>query len=203
LAGAEKAEHPYPSIASLRAYEALEQDLAGVFNLYRPLSFTVAIDKRRLLAKDPGGSALGWAYAFLYRRIALKLEQAFPGEGGVLVADRQKEHERYFESGELTGFRDRLAATSRLKAEYQMLLDRPIWIDTELSTWDREIIQLADLVAFATHELVEQRGILSTTDQALWVAIRNTLSVSVRGEPDGEGLVIFPMPEPGTWPITS
>ena len=201
LSGDKVAEGGYPSLKSARSLVALEGELAAVFNEFRPLCFTIAIDKGRLLAKSPGDSALGWAYAFLYRRIALKLNDVFPGEGGVLVADQQTEHENYFLSGDLTGFRDELAATSPLKADYRVLLDRPLWIDTGLSTWDREIIQLADLVAFTTHEGV-RRG-FSLPGDALWPAIRRSLATDGRGDPDREGLVIFPSPAPGAWPVTA
>lgn len=176
---------------------ALEKDAQLLFSRFRPITVTVAIDKRRLLALRPGEPALGWAYAFLYRRIALLLERLYPGEGGVLVADQQGEHEKAFELGELTRIRDELARVGRLHADYRLLLDRPLWIDSRLSTWDREIIQLADLVAFTTHEGV-QHGFET---QALWSAIYPTLALGWQdGEPDGEGLVIFP--KPAFWPLT-
>ncbi|TPX05833.1 DUF3800 domain-containing protein, partial [Schumannella luteola] len=149
--------HPEPAayaeITDLKRLDALEQELRMQFARFRPLTFSVAIDKRRLFTRRPGDSALGWAYAFLYRRMALSLERLYPGEGGVLVADQQTEHEKAFTTGDLTRLRDDLAeAAPWLRADYRLLLDRPLWIDSTLSTWDREIIQLADLVAFTTHE---------------------------------------------------
>jgi hypothetical protein len=143
---------------------------------------------------------LGWAYAFLYRRIALELERDHPGEGGILVADQQTEHEKAFRDHELTRIRDELARHGRLTADYRLLLDRPLWIDSSLSTWDREIIQLADLVAFTTHEGAE-RGFASPGTRALWPTIRTVLARDEHGSLDGEGLVIFPKPE--VWPTTA
>jgi hypothetical protein len=193
------AEADYAAISDAAELDEVETETAGLFARFRPMVFTVAIDKRRLFAERPGEPALGWAYAFLYRRIALELERDHPGEGGVLVADQQTEHEKAFRDHELTRIRDELASRGRLRADYRLLLDRPLWIDSSLSTWDREIIQLADLVAFTTHEGVD-RGFRSDGARALWPAIHAVLARDEHGEPDGEGLVIFPKPE--IWPDT-
>jgi hypothetical protein len=184
-------------LASAEKVEALEKDLRLLFSRFRPITVTVAIDKHRLFATRPGEPALGWAYAFLYRRLALLLARIYPGEGGVLVADQQTEHEKAFRDHELTRIRDELAR-GRLTADYRLLLDRPLWIDSSLSTWDREIIQLADLVAFTTHMGVES----GFETQTLWPAIYPTLARGWSdGEPDGEGLVIYP--NPAAWPLTA
>ena len=190
----------YPVITDAAELDEVEAEVAGLFASFQPTVFTVAIDKRRLFTERPGEPALGWAYAFLYRRIALELERDHPDEGGILVADQQTEHEKAFRTHELTRIRDELARRGRLRADYRLLLDRPLWIDSSLSTWDREIIQLADLVAFTTHEGVD-RGFRSDGTRALWPAIRSVLARDERGDVDGEGLVIFPKPEP--WPDTT
>lgn len=189
----------YATVTDAAELDEVEAEAAALFNRFRPTVYTVAIDKRRLFTERPGEPALGWAYAFLYRRIALELERDHPGEGGILVADQQTEHERAFRDHELTRIRDELARRGRLRADYRLLLDRPLWIDSSLSTWDREIIQLADLVAFTTHEGVD-RGFASAGVQALWPTIRSVLAPNEHGDPDGEGLVIFPKPE--VWPET-
>jgi hypothetical protein len=191
----------YAEVKDLKRLNALEHELRMLYARFRPRAFTVAIDKRRLFTARPGNSALGWAYAFLYRRVALNLHRLYPGEGGVLVADQQTEHEKAFRTGELTRLRDDLAeAAPWLRADYRLLLDRPLWIDSTLSTWDREIVQLADLVAFTTHEGLA-RGFASSAAQHLWPAIRPVLSEDwSNGGLDGEGLVIFPKPD--VWPDT-
>lgn len=190
----------YTAVADGTHLDELETRVAGLFERFRPVVFTVAIDKQRLFTERPGEPALGWAYAFLYRRIALELERDHPEEGGILVADQQTEHEKAFRDRELTRIRDELAAQGRLKADYRLLLDRPLWIDSSLSTWDREIVQLADLVAFTTHEGVD-RGFDSPAARRLWPAIRAVLDRDERGAYDGAGLVIFPKPDP--WPDTA
>lgn len=194
------AEADYAAVTDAAQLDAVETAVSALFARFRPIVFTVAIDKERLFAERPGEPALGWAYAFLYRRIALELERDYPGEGGILVADQQTEHEKAFRDHELTRIRDELAARGRLTADYRLLLDRPLWIDSSLSTWDREIVQLGDLVAFTTHEGVD-RGFDSPAARPLWPAIRAALARDDRGEPDGEGLVIFPKPDP--WPPTA
>lgn len=193
------ADADYPAVADAAQLDAVEAGVAALFARFRPIVFSVAIDKERLFTERPGEPALGWAYAFLYRRITLELERDFPGEGGILVADQQTEHEKAFRDHELTRIRDELAARGRLRADYRLLLDRPLWIDSSLSTWDREIVQLADLVAFTTHEGVD-RGFDSPAARTLWPAIRGVLARDDQGEFDGEGLVIFPKPE--RWPAT-
>jgi len=166
----------YAEVKDLRRLNALEHELRMLYGRFRPLIFTVAIDKRQLFSTRPGDSALGWAYAFLYRRVALSLQRLYPGEGGVLVADQQTEHEKAFRTGELTRLRDDLAdAAPWLRADYRLLLDRPLWIDSTLSTWDREIVQLADLVAFTTHEGLA-RGFSSSAAKELWPAVRPMLA---------------------------
>ncbi|HLU63397.1 MAG TPA: DUF3800 domain-containing protein [Protaetiibacter sp.] len=190
----------YTAVADGTHLDEVEARVAGLFDRFRPVVFTVAVDKQRLFTERPGEPALGWAYAFLYRRIALELERDHPEEGGILVADQQTEHEKAFRDRELTRIRDELAAQGRLKADYRLLLDRPLWIDSSLSTWDREIVQLADLVAFTTHEGVD-RGFDSPAARRLWPAIRAVLDRDERGAYDGAGLVIFPKPDP--WPDTA
>lgn len=193
-------EYEYASVRSAQQHAALVHATGLMFDRFRPLTFTVAIDRTRLEALHPGSSALGWAYAFLYRRIAVALERLYPGEGGVLVCDRQDAHEKQFTSGELLRIRDELATRAHLKADYRILLDRPLWMDPTQSTWDREIIQLADLVAFTTHEGVK-RGFDSDDARGLWPSIRASLNVDAKtGRPDEEGLVIFP--KPAAWPET-
>ena len=195
-------EADYPAVADAAALDALEGDIRRLYSRFQPLVYTVAIDKRRLFAARPGDPALGWAYAFLYRRIALAVERIYPGEGAILVADQQTEHEKAFRTGELTRIRDQIAAEGTLQVDYRPLLDRPLWIDAGLSTWDREIVQLADLVAFTTNEGVN-RGFDSPGAAPFWPTVRRVLAENWgTGQPDGEGLVIFPHPGRDAWPDT-
>lgn len=189
----------YDVFTKLDQVMALERDLRLVFARFRPVIFTIVIDKGALLRRHPETSALDSAYSFLYRRVALTLQKTFVGEGGVFVADQQAEHERHFTSGGFAAFRDNLNENANRRAEYELILDKPLWIDTKLSSWDRELIQLADLAAYATMEQVTGRtrgGV-----DSLWAEIYRCLAVGPKsGEVEREGIVIYP--EPNGWPDT-
>ena len=51
-------------------------------------------------------------------------------------------------SGKGKGARARDAAADPDR-DWRSIMDKPLWIDPKLSSWDREIIQLADIVVFA------------------------------------------------------
>jgi hypothetical protein len=188
----------YEAFTTTQKIDDIEDDLRITFARYRPVIFTIAIDKLKVIPKDDQ-SALELAYGFLYRRVALILQRIYQGEGGVFVADQQAEHERMFDSGKLYSFRDAINQSGKRRADYELILDKPLWIDTKQSSWDREIIQLADIAAFHVNEVVRTSHVGSTE---LWLEIRRCMAVDARnGEPDGEGLMIFPMPK--TWPTTT
>ena len=185
----------YTSLTTAEALHDLETDLAAIFARFRPTIFIVAIDKQRLIALKQNPTALGSAYAFLYRRVALLLDGIYPGEAGVFVADQQAEHEAFFDTGELIAFRTLMDKRGTRDAYYNAILDKPIWIDTRQSSWDREIIQLADLAAFELHQRVEGKP----GSDILWRDIFPCLAVGETAtDPSGEGIVIYPMP--ASWP---
>jgi len=189
----------YAVFSTPERLDDFEDDLRLIFARYRPIVFTIVIDKTRLKVR-PGQSALEWAYAFLYRRVALTLQRMFDGEGGVFVADQQAEHENTFNAGRLMDVRDGINQGGKRRAEYERILDKPLWIDTKLSSWDREIIQLADIAAFLASEAI--KGGKPPRNAELWAELRRCMAVRAdTGEPDGEGLVIFPKPD--VWPLTS
>lgn len=90
------------------------------------------------------------------------------------------------------------------RAQHELILDKPLWIDTKLSSWDREIIQLADIAAFMTNECMKSGAL--PRPEPLWRELRRCMAVGTDGEPEGEGLVIAPMPSswpmPLSWPLT-
>lgn len=191
---------PLPSGYELFTEQAqildFENDLRLIFARYRPIIFTICIDKRRLVGAN-GMDALNSAYAFLYRRVALTLQNVFQGEGGVFVADQQAEHERHFDSGDLLAFVGKMNQKGKRRAEYELILDKPLWIDTNQSSWDREIIQLADIAAYGAMECLTGRT--SGGFSSLWGEIYRCLGVDPKtGRPEGEGIVIYP--ETLQWP---
>ena len=108
------------------------------------------------------------------------------------VADQQTQHEALFRAGK---FKDtRAALTQRLarKPNYDLVLDKPLWVDTALSSWDREIIQLADIAAYSVNECLK-RGTTPHESVYLWQQIRTCMAAHfTTGAASGAGLSIYP-----------
>lgn len=174
-------------------FDALLQDLGRLFMRFRPMVFSVAVDKKRALETGLGLHPIGICYAFLHVRAAQVLSDVIEGEGAIFIADQQIEHENYFRSGELN--RDRDAITKDLPAvpAFEAILDKPLWVDTELSTWDREIIQLADIAAYTTYEWVKKPG-RPEEPHYLWEYIEPSVPRNwASGTTEGAGLTIYPL----------
>ncbi|MDT0143888.1 hypothetical protein [Microbacterium sp. PRC9] len=75
---------------------------------------------------------------------------------------------------------------------YDLVLDKPLWVDTELSTWDREIIQLADITSFLVTRLFETGEPVADL-QGLWDALLTQLALHpVSGRILGRGVAVYP-----------
>jgi len=173
----------------------LLHSLRNIFNRYRPTIFVVAIDKKRLAEEDRSIDPLGAAYAILHQRVAQTLDKVLAGEAAIFVADQQVEHEAYFRDGRMNAARDAMAARLKGAPNFNRVLDKPLWIDSSLSEWDREIIQLADIVAYSTYELVK-RNAAPAEDYYLWAAIEPWLARHWgSGKVAGGGLAVFPKPK--------
>ncbi|MEO8261431.1 MAG: DUF3800 domain-containing protein [Pseudolysinimonas sp.] len=183
----------YEQLIDRKKFGNLESDIAHVFARFRPIVFVVAVDKRRLAAEQPDATVLGTAYGALSRRVALTVQDTAPGESAMFVADEQREHEQYFGSGELAASRRRMNQTGARPAQFDLILDKPLWIDSAQSSLDREIIQLADIAAFH----VRERAKGSVPSGPIWPALRRCLRAS-NGSVKNDGLVIHPKPK--TWP---
>jgi hypothetical protein len=154
--------------------------------------FAVAVDKSRLLASPVPHHPLGVAYAYLHQRVALTLGQVNEGEGALFVADQQTQHEEYFKSGQMNAVRDEMTEAVWTKPDFRRVLDKPLWVDTDLSTWDREIIQLADIVAYSVTECVT-RGSAPQEPCYLWGPISGCFARNWRdGAIPGGGVAIYP-----------
>lgn len=185
----------YRELATAKQSDALVEDVGRVFYKFRPLIFAIAVDKAALPASPTlkGEHPLGIAYTYLSRRVAQTMERLHAGEAAILVADQQKEHEAYFRSGELHATRERL--TKGMRTDVNVVLDKPLWIDTDLSAWDREILQLPDIVAYAVGELLK-RGEAPTEPYFLWQRIKPHFAVQwATGEIESGGLAIYPKPK--------
>lgn len=189
------------SPSGYRALDTMEKTLAFIadigllFRRFSPTIFVQVIDKKRMLLRPDETEPLGVAYTYLHQRISRVVEQHYSGESALIVADEQKQHEKYFASGNLNRARDALSAGWPVKPNFNLVMDKPLWIDPKLSSWDREIIQLADIVAFSASRVMAT-GSASDEPQFLWKEIRACLAANVNtGLPLHGGFGIYPTPK--------
>lgn len=184
----------YGSIRTKAAADHLFHDLSLLVSKFRPLIFSVVIDKQRLLAKRSPEfhRPIGVAYALIHERIALALEKLYVGEGAIIIADQQNQHEKHFRDGQLHEMRNLVSGRLRVQPNFNLILDKPLWLDTDLSSWDREIMQIADIVAYTTSTLVAD-GKAPEANHYLWPQIKNSMAVHWRnGDVKQAGLTVFP-----------
>jgi hypothetical protein len=177
----------------------LVADLERLWRKFRPMVYVVAIDKSRVLnQRSPRPDPVGAAYTFLQQRLALMHGQVFGGtEGVLLIADEQTSHEKFFRQGHLTTLRTRLTAGLPMQPDFNLILDKPVWIDPKLNEYDREILQLPDIVAFASAQAV-LHGKVPAEPSLLWRHIAPCLMSHWRnGTPVGGGFFIWPRPVGG------
>jgi acyl-CoA-binding protein len=166
----------YAVLDTVEKVDALVTDLGLVFAKYRPLTFMVAVDKVALLRHRPDTNPLGAAYAYIHQRVALSMERLYAGDAAIVVADQQTQHESYFRSGQMHRTREAFTSELPVKPNFNLVLDKPLWVDTDLSSWDREILQLADIVAYTAAECMK-RGRAPTEACYLWERIKPCLQV--------------------------
>jgi len=182
----------YLALDSPWKVNALLKDLGLIFSTYRPLVFAVAVDKREMLRTNKDLHPVGVAYAYMHQRIAMAMEDLYAGDASIIVADQQTQHEAFFRTGKMNEIRKLLTNSLPRKPNYGLVLDKPLWVDTELSSWDREIIQLADIVAYSVAECLK-RGKAPDEPCYLWKEIERSLHVHWQtGKVLGGGLSIFP-----------
>jgi hypothetical protein len=182
----------YAALTTAASVESLVTDLGLIFAKYRPLIFTVAVDKRELLARDSKLHPLGIAYTYIHQRIALAMEKLYAGDAAIVVADQQTQHEAFFRSGRMHENREALTSHLYMQPNFNLVLDKPLWVDTDLSSWDREIIQLADIVAYTTAECMRR---MTAPDEIcyLWEQIKPCLAVHwSTGNTLGGGFAVHP-----------
>jgi len=198
----------WQSLKTSGQVEALIEDLRLTLVKFRPLIFAAGVDKLALLAR-PGVRKgrpvvavppLSAAYAYVQQRVALLMEEVYGGESALLVADQQVEHEKIFRSGRLNADRAILTDGLPMQPNFNLVLDKPLWIDTELSTWDREILQLADIVAYSAGRCL-LKGQPPSDTSAMWETITRLMAVRwSSGRIEGGGFAIYPRPGPGGYP---
>jgi hypothetical protein len=178
--------------AALDDPRALVDDLALMVRQFRPLVFTNVVDKRKMVARNDTLNPIGIAYSYLQRNIALTLEHQYAGENAVILADQQNEHEAFFRSGGIHEIRAVLERNLTRAPRYELVLDKPLWVDTGLSTWDREIIQLADIASFLVTRLFETGEPVAEL-QPMWDALLPQFALHpVSGRILGRGIAVYP-----------
>lgn len=181
-----------------RQVKTLCSDLGWVLRKYRPIIYAIAIDKRALLAKHANGdipSAAGIAYTYLQQRLALLAEQILGvTETVAIVADEQTGHEGEFREGKLHAVRKEFSKNLAKKPNFDLLLDKPVWVNAALSETEREIIQLADVVAYAAATTC-QTGSVPTEYYCIWDNVASCMALNWRTHklPNG-GFTIYPKP---------
>jgi len=186
---------PYRTLATKQALNQFLYGIERIFAKFRPMVFAAIVDKRSLAARS-GAAPLGAAYESLYKTAALTLENVFGGAGGAFVADQQTEHEQFFDAGSMRNVLQERRSTPKYEPNFDLLLDKPLWIDSKLSTWDREILQLADLVAFATRAWAAA-GEPPRERHFLWDAISPSLVSDWRKGTGARGAGLSMIPDPG------
>ncbi len=182
----------------LRQVGSLCADLARLFRQFRPIVYVMAIDKvahARVRGQLREPEAI--AYAFLEQRLALLIDDVYgDAEGALMIADDQQSHERLFRTGRMLEVRTTITAGLPRQPNFDLVLDRPVWIDPMLHPLDREILQLPDIVCYSVATLL-QRGSPPTSAAHMWKYIRPCLAYHFNtGEPKDAGLSIYPRPSP-------
>jgi hypothetical protein len=170
-------------------------DLRKLFMKFRPIVYSIAVDKQALARRNNPWEPVGVAYAFLQQRLALLVDEVYgDAEGALMVADEQQSHEKLFRSGRMRAIRSQITAGLPLQPNFDLVLDRPVWIDSDLHPLDREILQLPDVVAYATAELL-LTGATPTGDAHMWAEVRSCFAThwTTGLVPDG-GVAIYPRP---------
>lgn len=122
----------------------------------------------------------------------LRPGHSYAGENAVILADQQNEHEAFFRSGGIHEIRAMLERDLTRTPRYELVLDKPLWLDTDLSTSDREIIQLADIASFLVTRLFET-GEPVTELQTLWDAFLPQFALHPKsGQILGRGIAVYP-----------
>lgn len=178
-----------PNLANLRA------SLGSLFKKYRPVIYAIAVDKVAEVQRAVPRPAEGIAYAFLHQRLALLIDHVFGDDYGALViADEQQTHERFFRSGRMLAMRTTMTSALPVQPNFELLLDRPMWINPDWHPLDREILQLPDLVAYAVSEAV-RTGIAPLGQHLLWDDFASCFATHWgTGAVADAGLAIVPRP---------
>lgn len=194
LKGGKKHAAPagYSALRDPAAMDALLNSLGLAMSVFRPLILANVVDKQKMIARGNQTNPIGIAYSYLQRNIALTLEHQHSGEAAVIVADQQTQHEALFKSGGIHEIRSQLEKDLTRVPNYNLVLDKPLWLDTNLSMWDREILQLADIASFLVTKVIDE-GEPPVELERLWQAMLPQFALHHKsGKVLGRGIAMYP-----------
>lgn len=182
----------YSALADSAAMDSFLHSLGLAMSIFRPLILTNVIDKQKMIVRGIQTNPIGIAYSYLQRNIALTLEHHHSGEAAVIVADQQTQHEALFKSGGIHEIRSQLEKDLTRVPNYNLVLDKPLWLDTDLSMWDREILQLADIASFLVTKVIDE-GEPPAELERLWQAMLPQFALHHKsGKVLGRGIAMYP-----------
>ncbi|MCW3494795.1 hypothetical protein [Microbacterium sp. SSM24] len=182
----------YSALADQAAMDAFLHALGLAMSVFRPLILANVVDKYKMIARGISTNPIGIAYSYLQRNIALTLEHQLSGESAIIVADQQTQHEALFKSGGIHEIRSQLEKDLTRVPNYNLVLDKPLWLDTDLSMWDREILQLADIASFLVTKVIDD-GEPPAELARLWQAMLPQFALHHKsGKVLGRGIAMYP-----------
>lgn len=172
-------------------------ELGRLFSKFRPITYAVAIDKAPHARKSSPREPVAIAYSFLQQRLALLIDDIYgDAEGALMVADQEQGHEKMFRSGQMLTIRTEITEGLPRQPNFDLLLDRPVWIDSKLHPLDREILQMPDLVCYAVGELLRS-GSAPEGHAFMWPEVRSCFACHfTTGAIPDAGISIYPRPRP-------
>jgi hypothetical protein len=187
----------YQHLTAARA-RSLCRELARLFRRFRPIVYAVAIDKARHVRHNAPREPEAIAYAFLEQRLALLVDDVYGDtEGALMIADDQQSHEKLFRSGRMLQVRTQITTGLPRQPNFDLVLDRPVWIDPQLHPLDREILQLPDIVCYGVAELL-RTGARPAGDAHMWEQVVPCFAYHfTTGEVPDAGVSIYPRPQQG------
>jgi hypothetical protein len=183
-----------------RGADELCSELSRLFLKFRPIVYAVVIDKATHARKNQPYEPEGLAYAFLQQRLALLVDDVYgDAEGALMLADEQQAHEALFRSGRMLQLRTQITTGLPRQPNFDLVLDRPVWIDSKLHPLDREILQLPDIVCYGVAELIRS-GTVPAGQAHMWPEVKTCFAYHFKsGAIPDAGLAIYP--RPSNYPI--
>ena len=112
----------------------------------------------------------------------------------MFIADEENSHERLWRQGEIQRIRGEVVKRLRVRPDFQLLLDKPMWINTGELPVDREVCQLADVALYCAAEAWRQQDTSSWAYQILGRISPYIVRHWISGEIWDGGMTIYPRP---------